>query len=249
MADGLRRSCSPGLLDPGNSAFRRDDEGRGGSRKPLVGEFRFAGRPILLVNLHLRSKGGDDPIFGRRQPRIKTTDRRRTAQTRVVADFVSEVVKNDSKARIVVLGDLNDFENSSALEALEVAGLENLVKRLPQEIRYSYVYLGNSQVLDHVLVTESLTNDAEIEMVHVNAEFPATDRASDHDPVIVRPVDRTIRPASASRCDEQGAMRRAFRVDDTGATFALSSCALPTGRRADATMRRWYLRRRSAQRS
>jgi len=186
VADGLRRSCSPGLLDPGNSAFRRDDEGRGGSRKPLVGEFRFAGRPILLVNLHLRSKGGDDPIFGRRQPRIKTTDRRRTAQTRVVADFVSEVVKNDSKARIVVLGDLNDFENSSALEALEVAGLENLVKRLPQEIRYSYVYLGNSQVLDHVLVTESLTNDAEIEMVHVNAEFPATDRASDHDPVIVR---------------------------------------------------------------
>jgi len=86
----------------------------------------------------------------------------------------------------VVLGDLNDFENSEALGVFEAVGLEDLVKRLPLENRYSYVYLGNSQVLDHILVSESQMNGAELEMVHVNAEFPASDRASDHDPVIVR---------------------------------------------------------------
>jgi predicted extracellular nuclease len=186
VADGSSQSCSPGLVDPGNTAFNRNEEGRGGSRKPLVGEFRFAGRSIVLVNLHLRSKGGDDPIFGRRQPRIEGSSPRRTEQARVVAVFVSEVVKNDPSASVVVLGDLNDFENSDALGVFEAVGLEDLVKRLPLENRYSYVYLGNSQVLDHVLATESLTKGVEVEMIHVNADFPAADRASDHDPVIVR---------------------------------------------------------------
>jgi predicted extracellular nuclease len=139
-----------------------------------------------MVNLHLASKGGDDPIFGRRQPRVESTSRHRTDQAKAVAAFVSEVLQNDETARVVVLGDLNDFENSDALRALETAGLEDLVKRLPLEHRYSYVYLGNSQVLDHILVNEPLAGGAEIEMVHVNAEFPAAERASDHDPVIVR---------------------------------------------------------------
>jgi endonuclease/exonuclease/phosphatase family metal-dependent hydrolase len=182
----LSLTCNPGLVEPDNPAFKRNEEGRGGSRKPLAGEFRFAGKSIFLVNLHLRSKGGDDPIFGRRQPRVEGSSPRRTNQAKVVADFVRDVVKNDPGADVVVLGDLNDFENSEALGVLETVGLEDLVNRLPLENRYSYVYLGNSQVLDHVLVTESLTDGVEIEMVHVNSEFPVTDRASDHDPVVVR---------------------------------------------------------------
>ena len=104
----------------------------------------------------------------------------------MVADFVRELVKIEPGARVVVLGDLNDFANTETLRALELAGLEDLVLRLPMDQRYSYVYLGNSQVLDHVLVSGALAEDAEVDMVHVNAEFPVGDRASDHDPVIVR---------------------------------------------------------------
>jgi endonuclease/exonuclease/phosphatase family metal-dependent hydrolase len=186
VVEGLSLTCSPGLVDPDHPAFLPREEGRSGSRKPLVGEFRFAGQQLFVINLHLKSKGGDDPIFGRRQPRIESTSVRRTEQARVVADFVNELTANDKGARVVVLGDLNDFEYSEALLALEAAGLEDLVKRLPLKNRYTYVYLGNSQVLDHVLVSEALAAGAEVETVHVNAEFPATDRASDHDPVIVR---------------------------------------------------------------
>jgi predicted extracellular nuclease len=186
LTDDGSLSCSPALVDPGNPVFNRNREGRGGSRKPLVGEFRFAGKRVLLINLHLRSKGGDDPIFGRRQPRIEGSTSRRTEQAKVVANFVKEVVEKDPEARIVVLGDLNDFENSIPLEVLEVAGLEDLVKRIPLESRYSYVYLGNSQVLDHILVSDALAADAAVETVHVNSEYPAADRASDHDPVIVK---------------------------------------------------------------
>jgi endonuclease/exonuclease/phosphatase family metal-dependent hydrolase len=186
VAVGPSLSCNPGLVDPESPAFKRNQEGNGGSRKPLVAEFRFAGHPVFLVNLHLRSKGGDDPIFGRRQPPVESSIGRRAEQAQVVADFVADLSETGPETRIVVLGDLNDFENSRPLLILEEAGLEDLVKRLPLEDRYSYVYLGNSQVLDHILVSEALAKGAEIEMVHVNAEYPASERASDHDPVIVR---------------------------------------------------------------
>ncbi len=185
VVSGPSLACSPSLVDPDNAAFRAHGEG-GGSRKPLVGEFRFAGRPVFLVNLHLVSKGGDDPIFGRRQPRVEGTARRRIEQAQVVAGFVEELLRADGEARVVVLGDLNDFEGTRPLRTLEDAGLEDLATRLPLGQRYSYLYLGNSQVLDHVLVSPALAAGAEIEMVHVNAEFPDADRASDHDPVIVK---------------------------------------------------------------
>jgi endonuclease/exonuclease/phosphatase family metal-dependent hydrolase len=186
LSDDGSLTCSPGLLEPQNPAFRSNDEGRGGSRKPLVGEFRFAGSRLLVVNLHLRSKGGDDPIFSRRQPRVESTVSRRSQQTRVIADFAKDVLAINPAARVVVLGDLNDFEFSEALKSLEAVGLENLVKKQPLANRYSYVYLGNSQVLDHVLVSPTLADGAEVDMVHVNAVRPAADRPSDHDPVIVR---------------------------------------------------------------
>jgi predicted extracellular nuclease len=185
VTDGGSLSCSPGLVDPGNPAFRARNEGHGGSRKPLVGEFRFAGERVLVVNLHLVSKGGDDPPFGRRQPPEAGSTGNRTEQARVVADFVEDVTKTDADARVVVIGDFNDFENTEPLRALEAAGLEDLIKRLPPNERYTYVYLGNSQVLDHVLVSPALADGAGIDVVHVNAEFPAADRASDHDPVII----------------------------------------------------------------
>jgi predicted extracellular nuclease len=185
VTDDSSLSCNPGLVDPGNPAFGGRNNGHGGSRKPLVGEFRFAGERVVVVNLHLSSKGGDDPPFGRRQPPLAGSTRLRTDQARVVAGFVEELTRTDASARVVVLGDLNDFEDTEPLRVLEAVGLEDLIKRLPPDERYTYVYLGTSQVLDHVLVSPTLADGAEIDVVHVNAEFPAADRASDHDPVIV----------------------------------------------------------------
>ena len=186
VGDGPFLTCSPGLLRPGDPAFAAGEDGRGGSRKPLAGEFRFAGRRLFFVNLHLASKGGDDPLFGRRQPPKTPSTDRRNAQMGVVVQFVRALLAGVPEAGVVVLGDLNDFETSEPLATLEGAGLEDLVVRLPLDDRYTYVYLGNSQVLDHILVSPVLAGGAEVDIVHLNAEFPATNRASDHDPVIVR---------------------------------------------------------------
>ena len=86
----------------------------------------------------------------------------------------------------MVLGDLNDFEFSEPVKILESAGLEDLILRAAKQDRYSYVYLGSSQVLDHILVSRALAGEAEVDPVHLNSDFPAADRASDHDPVLVK---------------------------------------------------------------
>jgi hypothetical protein len=103
-----------------------------------------------------------------------------------VAAFTRELLELDRNARIVVLGDLNDFPASDALTAFAAVPLANLMQRVPADDRYTFVYLGNSQVLDHVLVSSALADGAEVDVVHANADHAADDRASDHDPVIVR---------------------------------------------------------------
>jgi hypothetical protein len=60
-----------------------------------------------------------------------------------------------------------------------------LMRTLPQNERYSYVFEGNSQSLDHIVVSEGLfASPFAYDPVHVNAEF--FDQLSDHDPQVAR---------------------------------------------------------------
>jgi predicted extracellular nuclease len=60
-----------------------------------------------------------------------------------------------------------------------------LITTLPLPERYTYVFEGNSQDLDHILLSNHLFTSAPFvyDVVHVNAEF--ADQASDHDPQVV----------------------------------------------------------------
>ncbi|MGY0236869.1 lamin tail domain-containing protein [Longispora urticae] len=173
---GLTRN--PGRIDPGNAAWAA-------TRKPLVGEFRYAGAPLFVIANHWSSKGGDDPLFGRKQPPVRSSEVKRDQQGASVAAFVSQVLAIDAQARIVVAGDLNDFEFSVAVGKLVTAGMKDLPATLPDAERYSYVYEGNSQFLDHILVSPYLAaKPYGYDVVHVNSEFAA--QTSDHDPQLVR---------------------------------------------------------------
>lgn len=175
--DGPALSYSPGRIDPLNPAFDN-------SRKPLAAEFRYNGRTVFVINNHLNSKGGDDPLFGRYQPPARSSETQRTQQAMVLKSFVEQLLAADAGARVVVLGDLNDFQFSDTLGILKSTGLETLVERLPLGESYSYVFEGNSQVLDHVLVSPGLVADGTpwVDVVHANAEF--YDRPTDHDPTL-----------------------------------------------------------------
>lgn len=101
--------------------------------------------------------------------------------------FVTSLLKADKKAKVVVAGDLNDYQFSPALATLTGSGrsriLTDLITTLPQNQQYTYVYNGVSQVLDHILVTEG-AGRVQYQVVHLNSEF--ADQVSDHDPQLVR---------------------------------------------------------------
>jgi uncharacterized protein len=172
-----RLSVSPGRIDPASSAWTN-------SRKPLVGEFVFNDKSIFVVANHFTSKGGDQPLFGRFQPPTRSSEIQRLAQATEVREFVGAIQAFDRNANVVVLGDINDFEFSPTVDKLTEGGaLVALMKTLQVNERYSYVFQGNSQTLDQILVGGRM-KAIEYDVVHINAEF--FDQASDHDPQVVR---------------------------------------------------------------
>ncbi|HEY8371143.1 MAG TPA: endonuclease/exonuclease/phosphatase family protein [Pseudonocardiaceae bacterium] len=174
-------SVSPGRIDPANPAWED-------SRKPLVGEFRFHGRTVFVVANHFNSKGGDQPVHGRFQPPNRSSEEQRVKQATLVRQFVDELRQADRRANVVVLGDLNDYLFSPALSVLRDGDvLRAPMAQLPPGEQYTYLYDGNSQTLDHVLIGSNiLVHDYDV--VHINAEFCAgcPQRASDHDPQVLR---------------------------------------------------------------
>jgi Ca2+-binding RTX toxin-like protein len=84
----------------------------------------------------------------------------------------------------IMCGDFNafQFENSVSLLEAGANGLNNLYDLLTPEERYSYLFEGNSQALDHMLVSNSLVSGAQFDAVHINTG--QSDGASDHDGLV-----------------------------------------------------------------
>ncbi|MEM8588344.1 MAG: endonuclease/exonuclease/phosphatase family protein [Pseudomonadota bacterium] len=184
LVDGSVQSIQDGdqQNNPDNPFF--------GSRLPVVATFAFNGEEVTVVNSHFSSKGGSAPILGTEQPfedrqedpTVNGSLDERQAQANAVNDFVGDVLADDPFANVVVTGDFNEFEFVSPLETLE-GNLTNLVEtEVRAGERYSFIFQGNSQQLDHLLISDALQFHAAFDIVHVNTEF--SDAASDHDPLV-----------------------------------------------------------------
>jgi predicted extracellular nuclease/plastocyanin/subtilisin-like proprotein convertase family protein len=185
---------SPGRVRPTATAFAN-------SRKPLAGEFTYNGHTLFLVANHFNSKGGDHPLFGRFQPPVLSSEVQRTQQAQIVNDFVDQILAFDANAKVIVLGDLNDFEWSTPILTLTGGVMQVLIERLPQPERYSYVFDGNSQTLDHIVVSNAISNTVPLiyDVLHLNAEF--FDQDSDHDPSVAfftLPAGATATPTATA---------------------------------------------------
>ena len=150
---------------------------------------------IRVIGNHWKSKGGDEAINAPR----------RRAQADFVAGLAQEWLDGDAAAAVVVLGDLNDYLGSEPVEALRTAtepDLEQAYDWLPRLERYSYIFNGASQALDHLLFSPNLLASlAEVDVLRVSADYamPAVEdpasylHASDHDPLMAR-----FRPGAAA---------------------------------------------------
>ncbi len=190
LYDPSRVELQAGGLERWGAAGDADAAAFAGSRKPLHARFAFGSQPLELVNLHLRSRVGSAPRFGALQPAPLAGAAARLAQARAVATRVAELLAAEPGLGLLLLGDFNASTEEAALEVLLGAGGPGLVSldrlRLPPEERYSFLFEGGGELLDHALLSPALLAHAlpEIDIVHLNSEFSAA--WSDHDPLVVR---------------------------------------------------------------
>ncbi len=170
------------------------------NRPPLVADLLIKGAwgepfAITVIDNHWKSKGGDESV----------NVVRREAQARHVATLVQEKIDANPDARVLVLGDLNDYYASVPVRALRTATQPELIHSfdfLAPLDRYTYSFNGAFQELDHILLTPNLRHMlAGVDPVHINADYPypaevnptSVHHSSDHDPVVMR-----IRPDGAA---------------------------------------------------
>ncbi len=209
------------------AAFGRASESPG--REPIVGRFEIAGRDVWVVGNHFKSKLADDPLFGVNDPPRRPSEVQRKQQARAVRSFADRLLAADPGVLLLIGGDLNDFEFAEPGEGADhpVAILEgapgeipllDLVRLEPRGERFSFVFEGNSQLLDHLLASPALLRLLRgVDVLHFNAGFPQElerdptlpFRASDHDPVEARFAfpsrlrSRTWRGACGSAADRR----------------------------------------------
>ena len=194
------------------------------SRPPLVADLRVRGPwgedyALTVVVNHWRSKRGDESV--------NVVHRRLQAEH--VAAIVQSRLDADPDAHVVVLGDLNDFQDSEPVAALQNGAQPALVHAfdaLPIQDRYTYIFNGASQVLDHLLLTAGMMpHFGGVDIVHINADFPIAQQAepttlfgsSDHDPLML-----TVRPGGGGWIagNVQIPNLAVELVNDTGAVVA-----------------------------
>lgn len=191
-------TLNPGRVQP--EAFNR-------TRKPLAAQFEFQGESVVIVNNHLNSKLGDEPYYGQNQPPTFGSRVQRKELAKVLNSFVKDIKADNPDENVIVLGDMNDFEFSEPLQVLKGDELTNMIEKVPAEERYTYVYQGSSQVLDHILVSNNIAEQTEIDIINVNADF--TDmhgRASDHEPVLAQ-IDLSAGTETPEPSDKRGWVR------------------------------------------
>ncbi|HVG20250.1 MAG TPA: Ig-like domain repeat protein [Blastocatellia bacterium] len=172
---------------------------RGTITTPANGAF-----PVTVIVNHLRSLSGVDGSDG---ARIRA---KRRAQAEFLANFIQSIQANNPDERIISVGDYNAFQFNDgyvdslgtikgtptpadavllASSDLVTPDLVELTSESPNQ-QYSFVFDGNAQELDHILITQSLQPLVNgLQYARSNSDFPESYRAaanrperlSDHD--------------------------------------------------------------------
>jgi predicted extracellular nuclease len=182
-------------------------------RPPLLLEGRSinegADYPIAVMVVHNRSLSRiDDPNSGER------VRAKRLAQAESIAKSVNDLQTANPDIRLIVLGDFNAFQFSDGyVDAVGVISgsfdpdasllpgtdyvdpdLINHIYSLPEDERYSFVFAGSAQALDHVLTSMALdmsfrglefgrgNADAAVDLIN---DAGTALRSSDHDGLVL----------------------------------------------------------------
>lgn len=179
-------------------------------RPPLILRARLqTGMPVTIMNLHMRSRLG-----------IETSDstrvrRKRHQQALSVSRMIARLQQAEPDIKLIVTGDFNAFEFTDGYAHVlwQIMGKEagpgqallpgsdefepdlvNEILRLPRSERYSFVFDGSAQALDHILTSQAMhAFVSDVAYARGNADVPAVRlddgttplRASDHDGLVL----------------------------------------------------------------
>lgn len=135
------------------------------SRPPLQASLTVDGQPLLVLMNHFKSKRGGD---------LETAPER-SAQAQHLNELVNEILATDAAAKIIVMGDFNDYNQSPPILSLTTGAgqLVDALQRVPEAERYSFVFSGASQLIDGMFVSPALADSiAGVRIMHVNADYP-----------------------------------------------------------------------------
>ncbi|MEM7083246.1 MAG: lamin tail domain-containing protein [Pseudomonadota bacterium] len=177
---------NPGLLLSVDGSLLND-------RPPLQMDAQYIGGSepfdLTIINVHQRSLGGID---GDDATRVKT---KRFEQAETLAQYIQGLQTASPDIHLVVTGDFNAFEFTDGFVDVmgQISGnldplgdeigttdivnpdLTNHVLSLPAEERYSFIFAGNAQVLDHTLTSTALNPFVSgFEFARANADAPAS---------------------------------------------------------------------------
>ena len=201
-------------LDPVGEVSMIEDAAFAIARTPVAQKFKTksSDRAFTVIVNHFKSKGGSSRADaanrdqGDGQGAYNAT---RRAQALAICDYIDTQKRVDEKARILVIGDLNAYEQEDPIDAMRARGLVDLRQKqegdaeLSPERHYSYIYYGQCGGLDHAIATSTLANDVTgVATWHINADEPRfldynqeynpkelfkpdPFRSSDHDPILI----------------------------------------------------------------
>ena len=188
-------------------------------RPGLRARVRSGGRTIEVVSVHLKSKLLTFP-GGRFTPRDEDERtryavyalQRRAAEAAGIRSYVTALLGGDPEASVVVAGDLNDEQQAATTQILygppgselgtegfdrpdtgDTQRLWNTAGFIAAGERWSRVYRGRRELIDHVLVSHALIDAVQSATTAGGAvdsigDQPGTRRnatASDHRPILV----------------------------------------------------------------
>jgi endonuclease/exonuclease/phosphatase family metal-dependent hydrolase len=143
-------------------------------------------QPIYLITAHLKSKlltfrsTSGQPRFTPRDENERAQAAglallRRTAEAVGLRAKANELLEDNEQIALIVLGDMNDVTNAATTQILlgpggseigtrsfnrpdngDDARLFNLAPLIPEDRRFSRIYKGNKELIDHIFVSEEM---------------------------------------------------------------------------------------------
>jgi endonuclease/exonuclease/phosphatase family metal-dependent hydrolase len=133
------------------------------------------GRKLILLVNHLRATQWNE---------VEESLTRRHAQAKRVREITDQLLLGNPDRNIAVIGDLNDVPGSETLKLIIEGNpkLIDIAETVPEQHRYTSIYKGDKQQIDHIIVTPGL----EADLIAGSVWFDHSDEfsdVSDHFPI------------------------------------------------------------------